>query len=68
MTRQEDTKVNKTVSLPIGLVNKILDESTIMGKDFSSTVVILVRWGLLKRQEDIEREDKIIRSMRKDEE
>lgn len=66
MTRQEETKVTKTVSLPIGLVNKILDESTIMGKDFSSTVVILIRWGMLKRHEDLDRENRILESMKKE--
>ena len=56
----------KSISLPLSLVNKILDESMIMKKDFSSTVVVLIRWGLLKRAEDAEKEEKLIRMLGKE--
>jgi len=68
MAQEHEIKVNKTVSLPIGLVNKVVDESFIMKKDFSSTLVVLVRWGLLKRAEDLDRENAIIKEMRRGEE
>lgn len=50
---RESLHINKSLSLPIGLVNEILDESEVMGRDFSSTSVVLLRMGLaLRRQQD----------------
>jgi len=56
----------KSISMPLSLVNKIMDESLVMKKDFSSTIVILLQWGLLKRAEDDEKEEHLIRSMGKE--
>lgn len=61
----QELVVNKTVSLPLSLVNEILNESEVMGKDFSGTLVTLLRIGLsvrkdqqLRAAEEIEREVK----------
>jgi len=61
----QDLVVNKTVSLPLSIVNEILNESEIMGKDFSGTLVTLLRIGIsirkdqaIRQQEEVEREVK----------
>jgi len=61
----QELVVNKTVSLPLSIVNEILNESEVMGKDFSGTLVTLLRIGLsvrkdqqLRAAEEVEREVK----------
>lgn len=61
----QELVVNKTVSLPLSIVNEILNESEVMGKDFSGTLVTLLRIGLSVRKdqqiraaEEVEREVK----------
>jgi len=51
MPKEKDIKLNKTISLPFGLISAILDESATMGKDFSSTCAVLLKLGLVKRRE-----------------
>lgn len=38
--------VNKTLSLPLPVVNAIIDVADIAGRDFSGTVVMLLKLGL----------------------
>lgn len=47
---QNSPKVNKSVSMSFDLMNAVLDESVVMGKDFSSTLTILVKMGLAQRR------------------
>jgi len=38
--------VNKTLSLPLPVMNAIMDVSEVSGKDFSNSVVMLLKLGL----------------------
>ena len=38
--------VNKTISIPLGLLTEILEASELMGRNFSDTLVVLSRLGL----------------------
>jgi len=52
MTRKiarEGLSINKSFSIPLTVLEQILDEAEIMGKSASETVVILVRIGLSQR-------------------
>ena len=42
--------VNKSISMPLRILNEIMDESELMGKDFSSTLMVLVNMGLNQRR------------------
>ena len=42
--------VNKSISMPLRILNEIMDESELMGKDFSSTLIVLVNMGLNQRR------------------
>lgn len=42
--------INKSISMPLHVVNAVLDEAEVMGKDFSSTLMILVKIGLNQRK------------------
>jgi len=48
-------RLNKTVSMDFDLVQKIMDEADEMGRDFSSSVCILIRIGLDGRRISKER-------------
>jgi len=59
--------VNKSVSVPMGLMNQIIEESHVMDKDFSATVCVLLKIALsqrkmeeMKEREEIEVEAKKI--------
>jgi hypothetical protein len=57
---RESLCVNKSLSIPISVVNSIIDESEIMGKDFSGTSVVLLRMGLsMRRAQDEAERDRI---------
>jgi len=50
--------VSKTVSLPIDLLNAVLDEAEVTGKDFSNTTTMLLRIGIdMRRSARIREED-----------
>ena len=53
-------KVNKTISLPLGVINLISEESFVMKKDFSSTCVVLLKIGLAQRRSEGMKERKEI--------
>jgi hypothetical protein len=58
---RETLCVNKSLSLPISVVNQIMDESEVMGKDFSATSVVLLRMGLsMRRAQDEAERSRII--------
>lgn len=48
MTRPKklDLVVNKSISMPLSLLQEIADEADIMGKGFSETMATLVRFGI----------------------
>ena len=48
--------MTKTISLPLSLVQAIADEGYVMKKDFSTTVVVLVRIGIAHRREEERKE------------
>lgn len=49
--------VSKTISVPLDLLNDVLDEAEIMGKDFSNAVQVLLRTGIAIRKDQRIREE-----------
>lgn len=44
--KSHDVSVHRSISMPMSIMEKILDEADLMGKGFSETVVVLVVLGL----------------------
>lgn len=53
--------VNKTVSMPMSTIEAILDEGEVMQKDFSGTLVTLVRLGIMYRKDSEIREQEMLK-------
>ena len=53
----ETLTVTKTVSLPLDLLNRVSDESEIMGKSFSDCTSTLLRLGLSLRADQRRRDN-----------
>ena len=51
-------KISKTVSLDYDLLSEVLDVSYAYGKDFSWTIQLLLRYGLIRRKEELEKAQK----------
>ena len=67
---KKELKINKSISIPIGVFNQVVEESMVMDKDFSATVTVLLRIALsqrkaeeMKDREEIEEEAKKILGM-----
>jgi len=54
--------VSKTISLPLDLLNDVLEESEIAMKDFSGSVQMLLRIGVIMRREERSREQDLQRA------
>ena len=67
-TRKQSLTVSKTISMPIDLLNGVLDEAEIMGKDFSPAVQVLLATGIAIRKEqrarELDREAKLLKGER----
>lgn len=53
--REPGLVVNKSVSLPISLVNAVMDEADLMHESFSGALVKLTRLGLVIRKDERQR-------------
>ena len=67
---KKELKINKSISIPIGVFNQVFEQSMVMDKDFSATVTVLLRIALsqrkaeeMKDREEIEEEAKKILGM-----
>ena len=63
----ETLTVTKTVSLPLDLLNRVSDESEIMGKSFSDCTSTLLRLGLSLREDQRRRDDEEQTATKKEE-
>lgn len=52
-TRKNDICMGKTISLPIGLWNMILEEADAKSEQYSNTVARMLRLGFCKQKEMI---------------
>ena len=62
--RKQSLTVSKTMSLPIDLLNDVVNEAEIMGKDFSPAVQLLLATGIMMRKEQRARDadrEKVLR-------
>ena len=57
----KDMSVQRTISLPLSLFEKISDEAAVMGKGFSDTTQVLLRIGVSVREANRAMEEKQIR-------
>lgn len=57
-TRDQGLVMNKSVSLPLSLVEAVLDEADLMHASFSKALVTLVRTGIAQRRLERAREEK----------
>lgn len=57
-TRDQGIVMNKSVSLPLSLVEAVLDEADLMHLSFSKALVTLVRTGISQRRLERAREEK----------
>lgn len=60
--------VTKTVSMPLGLLEEIMDESEVMGKDFSNTLTTLTKLGILYRRDQRVRDEEAARKIKEQKE
>jgi predicted transcriptional regulator len=49
--------VTKTVSMPLSLLEEIMEESDVMQKDFSNTLTTLTKLGILYRRDQRVRDE-----------
>jgi hypothetical protein len=55
--KSRDMTVTKTVSMPLSLLEEIMDECDIMQKDFSNTLTTLTKLGILYRRDQRVRDE-----------
>jgi len=61
--KTRDMTVTKTVSMPLSLLEEIMDESDIMQKDFSNTLTTLTKLGILYRRDQRDRDEEAARRL-----
>lgn len=58
----KDMSVQRTISLPLSLFNKVSDEGAVMGKGFSDATQVLLRIGISVREANRAMEEKEIKA------
>lgn len=56
-TKRSEMTVTKTISLPFAVMEQIMDESELMGKNFSEATAVLLRIGIAQRRYERDKEN-----------
>jgi len=59
--KRSEMTVTKTISLPFTVMEGIMDEAELMGKNFSETTTVLLRIGISQRRYERERENEALK-------
>lgn len=60
-TKRAEMTVTKTISMPFTVVEQIMDEAELMGKNFSEATAVLLRIGISQRRYERDKENELLK-------
>jgi len=59
--KRSEMTVTKTISLPFTVMEQIMDEAELMGKNFSEATAVLLRIGISQRRYERDKEIELLK-------